>query len=595
MRAPESIPESAEDSESWRDQLASRLTRVFAVLFALSTLIAATMLQGRSERSTLVMMGSVATLLVAIPALTGLPRGRPRAWLIVAPGVLSGLLAFARLGYLAGPAMVLAMTLMLAGLLLGRRAMLVLAGLSCLALCIIAWAMVHGRLPAPDPKDVSMTRATPWIRSILVTFLALGMFGGLTLTVVARVERSLELARAETRRRELAERARAEAELGALEARQLETVGRLAAGVAHDFNNNLTAILGCAELLALELPADSSAQELVSAITQSSQRAAELTRQLLVYSRKAQMLLVPTNLHRLLEEAVVLVRRSGDLRAEVVLELATEPVTISADATLLQNAIVNLLLNGSDAMPHGGRLTVATTTCDATPAPGAPAGPCVLVEILDTGVGIPKEVLPHIFEPFFTTKPVGRGSGLGLAAVAGAIKAHGGTITVETEVLVGTAFRILLPRTTAEGEVSVAHDTGLLRGSGELLVVDDEPAVRNTVVTALRSLGYTVTPFADAESAIEAIRNAPSRYDLVLLDLRMPHMSGETAFAKLQALAPTLPVLIWSGHGAEQDVEALLQRGAVGFVQKPYRMAELSRVIARSKRRTAPDRGLKVS
>ena len=125
---------------------------------------------------------------------------------------------------------------------------------------------------------------------------------------------------------------------------------------------------------------------------------------------------------------------------------------------------------------------------------------------------------------------------------------------------------------------------GRERGSGELLVVDDEPAVRNTCVAALRSLGYTVTPFSDAQSAIDAVRDAPERYDLVLLDLRMPHMNGETAFGKLKALAPALPVLIWSGHGAEQDVDALLRRGAVGFVQKPYRIAELSQVIASCKR-----------
>jgi signal transduction histidine kinase len=240
--------------------------------------------------------------------------------------------------------------------------------------------------------------------------------------VVTRTEQSLARAQKETLRREEAERERAEAEIVALEARQLETIGRLAAGVAHDFNNNLTAIIGAADLLALELPRDHPGREMTDSIMQASQRSAELTRQLLAYSRRAQMLQTPVDLHRVVGEAVSLVRRSIDPKIQVVTELAAARPTVQADPSLLQNAILNLLVNACDAMPNGGTLTVSTTSVDLDANDDErPTGPAVLLEVLDTGNGIPNEILPEIFNPFVTTKPLGKGTGLGLAAVAGTV------------------------------------------------------------------------------------------------------------------------------------------------------------------------------
>jgi len=299
-----------------------------------------------------------------------------------------------------------------------------------------------------------------------VTFLAISLFGGMMVALVTRMDRSLRLARQETLRREQAERARAEAELQAVESKQLEMVGRLAAGVAHDFNNNLTAIMGSAELLKLELPEEANTRELSDSILLASQRLAELTRQLLAYSRKARMLQSPIDLHAVVEQAVALARRSMDPNIAIVTELNARQSTVAGDAALLQSALLNLLINARDAMPDGGKLTVATSSIELTRggARGLPAGMCVVLEVIDTGRGIPKDQVPNIFDPFFTTKPVGKGTGLGLAAVAGTVKAHGGSIEVNSDLYEGTAFRVYLPCVEPEGVASVPISTSIVNG-----------------------------------------------------------------------------------------------------------------------------------
>jgi two-component system, cell cycle sensor histidine kinase and response regulator CckA len=216
---------------------------------------------------------------------------------------------------------------------------------------------------------------------------------------------------------------------------------------------------------------------------------------------------------------------------------------------------------------------------------GLPPGPCVLLEVIDTGRGIPKEQVPNIFDPFFTTKPVGKGTGLGLASVAGTVKAHGGSIEVNSDVDAGTVFRVLLPCSDPENVALAPATTSVMHGEGEILLVEDDAMVGMTAVATLQSFGYKVTHAIDGKTALEHVSAHPGRFQLVLLDLRMPGLSGEATFEQLRELEPALPVLIWSGYGAEQDVSAMLRRGAVGFVQKPYRVAELSRTVADKIRR----------
>jgi len=400
---------------------------------------------------------------------------------------------------------------------------------------------------------------------------------------VARLTETLERFQAEVLRREQAERARAEAEIAALEAKQMESIGRLAAGVAHDFNNNLTAIMGCAELLKTELSTDENQLALAEEILEASRRGAELTRQLLVYSRKTQISRKPIDIHELVQDTVTLVRRSTHPNVAIDLDLKAESAVVIGDSTLLHSAVLNVLLNARDAMPDGGRILVSTLDYHVR-EPSVrfgghlKPGSYILIEIEDTGTGIPKHVLPRIFDPFFTTKPVGKGTGLGLAAVVGTVKSLGGGVEVESEPERGSAFRLLLP--CQSGAVAAAASARLhpVRRTGSILVVDDEPAARTTAVATLGSLGYTVSEASDGEAALAMVR-ASSHFDLVLLDLKMPKLSGEATFSQLRTLAPGLRVLLWSGYGEEYDVGAMLARGALGYIQKPFRSSELSRAV----------------
>jgi signal transduction histidine kinase/ActR/RegA family two-component response regulator len=580
-------PGGEDEALAWRNDLALRMIRALLVIFVASAFVVWFAVERVESRNRLVAVAVVAALAVGIPAISGRPRGPARAWLVIIPALVTAVAGYAGVGVLSGPGVCLTVTLMLAGLLLGRRVMISLTVVAGLLLASIGWAMVTGHLAAPALRDIEMTSPRTWLRSLGVTFFAISLFGGMMVALVTRMERSLRLARQETLRREQAERARAEAELQALESKQLEMVGRLAAGVAHDFNNNLTAIMGSAELLRLDLPETGSARELSDSILLASQRLAELTRQLLAYSRKARMQQTPLDLHAVVEQAVTLARRSMDPNITIVTELNARQSTVAGDAALLQSAVLNLLINARDAMPSGGTLTVATATMEFTntSSGGLPVGLCVVLEVIDTGRGIPKEQVPNIFDPFFTTKPVGKGTGLGLAAVAGTVKAHNGSIEVNSDLETGTAFRVYLPCVDPEGVVSIPPSTPVVHGEGEILLVEDDAMVSMTAVATLQSFGYRVTHAQDGKTALEQVTAHPGRFQLVLLDLRMPGLSGEATFGKLHELEPSLPVLIWSGYGAEQDVSNMLKRGAVGFVQKPYRVAELSRTVAAKIRR----------
>ncbi|HET9959577.1 MAG TPA: ATP-binding protein [Polyangiaceae bacterium] len=568
-----------EEALAWRNQLTLRLVRSFLFVFLLSAPLTWLALHGALERYVLTTITFLGAVTVGVPAITGRPAGATRSWMVIVPALSASIAGFAMVGFLSGPGVALTITLMLSGLLLGRRVMVSLILISALIVGGIAWAAVTGHIAPPPSADLAMTKAVPWLRSVGVTFLGISLFGSLMVSFIGRIESSLRLAQSETLRREQAERERAEAQIAALQAKQLETMGRLAAGVAHDFNNSLTTIIGSAELLKLELEERTGLVELADAVLHASRHAAELTRQLLAYSRKAQMLLAPTDLHRIVEEAVSFARRSVNPQINIVAELHADSSTVAADPTLLRSAILNLLVNASDAMPEGGKLTVTTSTIRLPNQPPE-TGTWFVLEVLDTGVGIARELLPHIFDPFFTTKAIGKGTGLGLAAVAGTVKAHGGKIEVDSEVGCGTVFRVKFPCLATGAHVAPPEATGIVHGDGEILLVDDDAMVSLAAIASLESFGYRVTRAADGASALDIVRANRHRFRLILLDLRMPGMSGEATFDALSRLAPETPVLIWSGYAAEQDVHGMLRRGARGFVQKPYRLAELSQAVA---------------
>lgn len=380
-----------------------------------------------------------------------------------------------------------------------------------------------------------------------------------------------------TEKRELEEQLR--------QSQKMDVIGQLAGGIAHDFNNMLGGIIGSAELLSIKTEDNPSLKKYADIILKGAERASELTRNLLAYSRKAKFVTRLTDIHEPVQEAVALLKRTIDRRITIKTELKASPSQITGDSTLLQNAVMNLGINARDAMPDGGTILFRTDNvvldelyCSIHP--GLVPGDYIEIEISDTGSGIPEEIMGRIFEPFFTTKKFGQGTGLGLAAVYGTVKEHRGDINVFSEKGHGTVFKIFLPVDSSTGEHNDAPAEQPLTGSGCILLIDDEAIIRNIAQAQLTHLGYDVLIAEDGESGIEIFRQEKDRISLVILDLVMPKISGQETMRRILEIEPAAKVLIASGfnyHEGENDLPAL---GAAGFIQKPFQLLKLSRVVA---------------
>jgi signal transduction histidine kinase/ActR/RegA family two-component response regulator len=464
--------------------------------------------------------------------------------------------------------------------------------------------LVESSLPADDALDapVTVTVALPgqeWVLSVaprggwgswatpgglpiavlLIALLAAGLaYRIAVLPVLLRREvaartRELEQAHAEQRRAEEAQR----------QSQKLESIGLLAGGVAHDFNNLLVGILGCADVLAAEAKPGSEGADAARTIIQAAQRAAELTRRLLALARLGQHRSERVDVHAMVKESLALLSRTLDKSIRLETRLGGGLHEVQGDPGQLQQVILNLAVNAQDAMPDGGTLTLETgdDEVDAASAiPGLAPGRYVTLSVSDTGVGIPDAHRERIFEPFFTTKAVGKGSGLGLATVFGIAKGHGGTVRLYSEVGVGSRFVVYLPPAPAAQGVLPLRDPAAPRGAGTVLVVDDEEIVRRTSARVLASLGYTPVQVPGGREALEWLAAQPAPPAAVLLDLAMPGMDGQTCFRELRMRVPGLRIVISSGFSRSGRGEELLAEGAVGFVQKPYRIEELARAIA---------------
>ncbi len=387
--------------------------------------------------------------------------------------------------------------------------------------------------------------------------------------------------------RDLTERKRLEERL--FEAEKLEAIGRLAGGVAHDFNNLLTVIEGNARLLEMDCPGDSGRAGLVAEIVKAADRAAALTRQLLGFARRGKLHAEPVDLHGTVRRVVSLLDRSIDKRIDIALDLRARSAVITGDAAQLESALLNLALNARDAMPEGGQIAFRTREVavgrgdSGDGAEHVAPGTYLELSVHDTGVGMSAEVQGRIFEPFFTTKDVGKGSGLGLAGVYGCVKSHNGSIRFDSAPGEGTTFRILLPLAAsppARDEAGDAAPEPPRTGNGTILLVDDEESIRTLGRRVLGALGYTAMTAADGVEAVETYRRHARRIDLVILDLIMPRVHGRDIIRRLRHINPQVRVLLSSGYSDPQTVRTALDEGALGFLPKPFDVADLSRALA---------------
>ncbi|MBL7221465.1 MAG: response regulator [Phycisphaerae bacterium] len=374
----------------------------------------------------------------------------------------------------------------------------------------------------------------------------------------------------------------------AYNALKMEAIGRLAGGIAHDFNNILTAIQGNAELLQMDGFDQSERDDMLMQILAASRRATGLTRQLLDFARKGTFQIVAVDTTTIIEQTAALLSHSIDKRIDIKLDIQADPPAILADPSQIENALVNLGMNACDAMPDGGVLTLATrnivlddASCVDYPSEVVP-GPYVEICVCDTGSGMDSKTRSRIFEPFFTTKDVGQGTGLGLASVYGCIKSHYGNIQVDSHPGRGTTFRLLLHAAeTACASSDGAHDQSIMRGTGHVLVVDDEGIVREFLATALQKFGYSVSLCINGAEAVEYFKNSHRDIDLVILDLIMPVLNGPDTFRELKAIDPDVKVLISSGFSRNQSTNGLLDEGALGLLSKPFRISELAHALAK--------------
>lgn len=398
-------------------------------------------------------------------------------------------------------------------------------------------------------------------------------FGGET-AVLSTVRDISERRKAEEERRELQRQL--------LHAQKMESVGVLAGGIAHDFNNILQTISGNAEMLMLDRSAADPDYENLAEIVAAGKKAADLTRRILTFSRTVDSEFNKMDLNREIKTAVKMLRRTFSRMIAFNLELAEDIQAVKADASQVEQVLVNLAVNARDAMPDGGSIRIRTRNvrldkdfCRSNL--GAREGDYVAMTVSDTGKGIEPACLDHIYEPFFTTKPVDRGTGLGLAIVYGIVKNHRGYITCSSRVGQGTDFTVYLPVYGTRMQPSAPGPAGrdAAGGTETILVVDDDLSVLRIAVATLERFGYRTLQAYSGEEAIRVVTSGEHRIDLILMDLNMPGMGGLKCLKRLLAMDPGLKIIVSSGYSIDGDVREVVEKGARGFVGKPYRISDM--------------------
>ena len=390
---------------------------------------------------------------------------------------------------------------------------------------------------------------------------------------------------------DLTERIEAEEEKKALgrqlrQAQKMEAVGTLAGGIAHDFNNILSAVIGFTEMAMEDAPRDSFLNHNMEQVLQAGLRAKHLVQQILAFSRQTEHEMRPVQLHRIIQEVCELLRASLPTTIDIQMDIQTDAFTMG-DPTQMHQVLMNLCTNAGHAMrDRGGRLSIALRAAamaevQAERLPEMDADAYLLLEIRDTGHGIPPNIMDRIFDPFFTTKEHTEGTGMGLSVAHGIVKSHGGAINVASRPGRGTTFRIYLPQIVKGEKADRGQTPPMPSGSERVLFVDDETMLVDMSRQILERLGYQVTACTSSTEALQHFQNDPSAVDLVITDMTMPHMTGKELATALLRIKPQLPIILCTGFSEAITEEAARRIGIQAFILKPIVMSELAETMRR--------------
>lgn len=383
--------------------------------------------------------------------------------------------------------------------------------------------------------------------------------------------------------RDITERKKLEENLS--QSQKMEAIGQLAGGITHDFNNLLTGILGYADLMHRKAETGSLVANTATVIKKIATRASELTHQLLGFARSEKIQMCPVNVGAIIEEVILLLERTVDKKITFQVHLDSKSLLVLGDSGQIQQAILNLAINARDAMPSGGIITF-TASKDYIDSEHCPPhmeleeNSYVVVSVEDTGCGIAPEIQDRIFEPFFTTKEVGKGTGMGLSIVYGIARNHGGGIHVYSEVGHGTTFKLYLPQYKKENlPIHETISAIIEKGSGRILLIDDEETVLQCTADMVQEMGYQVVTVSSGKAGIDYYAEHTKEIDFIILDMIMPEMNGKECFLQLQKINPTVRILLSSGFTLNVKNQEFLEMGFMGTINKPFTLSELSKAL----------------